>query len=131
MSVTPIAVDVYHDVPLVEEILDEAEHYLGLGILHSTSCVCWGPCLYHDGRHCNWSVDTAALQMCECFNHVRHSLWTVNVGEDGVLVRAHTQNSVTDLSVDSRGYVHTHDPFTIPSPYCSEYVFQMLSLFFD
>jgi hypothetical protein len=47
MSVTPIAVDVYHDVPLVEEILDEAEHYLGLGILHSTSCVCWG-CLLVD-----------------------------------------------------------------------------------
>jgi hypothetical protein len=41
MSVTPIPVDIY--VPLVEEILDEAErHFLGLTLLCFIFCVHWG-----------------------------------------------------------------------------------------
>jgi hypothetical protein len=46
MSVTPIPVDIY--VPLVEEILDEAErHFLGLTVLCFIFYVRWG-CLLVD-----------------------------------------------------------------------------------
>jgi hypothetical protein len=77
---------------IVEEILDEAEHFLGLGILRSTYILrLLGlsarrykehyPCLYHDGRHCDWSVDTAALQCASASTTSGNdSLWTVNVG---------------------------------------------------